>query len=531
MLTSSELDSLNDYANLYTAEQVRELDRFAIEQEGIPGILLMKRAGQAILDIALDSWPELKTARHKLIIFSGTGNNGGDGYIVAGLAKQKNIDSIIVEVSPDKVKNDAKRARDFALEQGVETVNASEWLKNTPSIDTAINKETVLVDALLGTGFKSELRPLYHQLIKKINQSGQPVISADIPSGLLADTGAVSELAIEADVTVTFIGAKLGLFTGQGRAYCGDIIFDNLDLSSDIYEDIEPTAKILDLDELLEELPQRSLTNHKGSHGHVLIVGGCLNGGLSFGGAPVMAAEAAARVGTGLVSVVTRPEHRAAINARIPEVMVCDATDIQTVNRLLDKATTIVIGPGLGTDAWGQKLLQWVLAAGKPMVVDADALNLIASTNIGKDLDLNGSLITPHPGEASRLLGRATQDVNRDRLASVRQLQQKFGCTVLLKGSGTLISSNADQSDNLKGDNRLFLCPYGNPGMGSGGMGDVLSGVIGGLMAQGMSSNQAAKLGACVHAYAADMLAEKEGLRGILATDLIAEIRRLINEF
>lgn len=514
MLNSSS-DLSSQYANLYNAEQARELDRYAIEEFGIPGIVLMKRAGQAILNEILDVWPE---SSH-LTIFCGPGNNGGDGYIVAGLAKQKNIAVSLIETSGSSASGDAELARNFAITEGAQPVDADEWLKAPDFIEGAI-----IVDALLGTGFSGELRAPYAELITHINQSGLSVVSADIPSGLSADTGAVGEPAVEADLTITFIGSKIGLFTGQGRAYSGDIVFDDLGIPADVYENVQPLAEILDFDDLLERLPQRSETNHKGSHGHVLIVGG----DLGFAGAPLMAAEAAARIGAGLVSVVTRLAHCAAINSRIPEVMVSNASDTQRFQELLSKATVIVVGPGLGMDAWGQKLLQSVLAANKPMVIDADALNMIAAGLFGSglsNLELDSSVITPHPGEASRLLGITTQEINQNRIAAVKQLQKSFGSTALLKGSGTLICSE------VCGSQQLNVCPYGNPGMGSGGMGDVLSGIIGGLMAQGMVANEAARLGACVHACAADILSESEGERGLLATDLIDEVRRLLNGF
>jgi len=516
--------------NLYSAAQVRELDRCAIEDFGIPGIVLMKRAGQAILDEILERNSDFKNGQPHITIFCGAGNNGGDGYIVAGLAKQKNIEVCLIETSGNKTRGDAQRARGFALSQNVIPVNALEWLKAPDVIDG-----TVIVDALLGTGFSGDLRKPYADLITCINQSEQSVFAADIPSGLCADTGAVVEQAVRANVTVTFIGMKLGLFTGQGRNYSGDIVFDGLKVVPDVYQLTRPKAEILGydwlMDALVDLLPERDEANHKGHHGHVVIVGG----DLGFGGAPLMAAEAAARTGAGLVSIVTRSEHRATILARRPEIMVCDAGDASAVQEVLSKATVIVVGPGLGTNAWGQKLLQSVLLTSKPMVVDADALNILASGCLNAHLSslrLQASVITPHPGEASRLLNVSTQQINQDRIAAVERLQKQFSSVVLLKGSGTLIGASIGANfKNEPDDLCLSLCPYGNPGMGSGGMGDVLSGIIGSLMAQGINPDQSAKLGACAHACAADNMVETFGERGLMATDLIDEVRRLINGF
>jgi len=492
--------------NLYSAEKVRELDHRAIQGQGIPGISLMKRAGQALFDQIFSDWPETG----HLTVFCGHGNNGGDGYVVAALAAREKMPVMLVETSPEKVQGDAERARNFALSMGVEPVTAREWLKSPVFAETSL-----IVDALLGTGFSGTLRKPFASLICLINQSGLPVVAADIPSGLHADTGYVEGEAVRADSTVTFIGNKVGLYTGQGRACSGNIYFDDLDVPADIYAGIEPLASMLDLETERANLPPRATDAHKGSNGHLLIIGG----EYGFAGAPLMAAEAAARMGAGLVSVATRPEHIAAFVSRRPEVMAFDAQSA-LFKRVLDKAGVLVVGPGLGTSAWGERLLQQALASGKPMVLDADALNLIAEYT-PRNVRLNKkSVVTPHPGEAGRLLNKTLVQINRDRMGSVSALAKRYRTTVLLKGSGTLI----------KGEAGVSLCPFGNPGMASGGMGDVLSGIIGGLMAQGLSAEQASRLGVCLHAKSADFLAELEGQRGLLATDLIDQARILLNQ-
>jgi ADP-dependent NAD(P)H-hydrate dehydratase / NAD(P)H-hydrate epimerase len=491
--------------NLYPAEQVRELDRRAIEEQKLPGITLMKRAGQAIFDHVFSVWPDI----NHLTIFCGAGNNGGDGYIVAGLAAREKIPVMLVEISADKVKGDAARARNFALELGVQPVLAEKWLKAPEFAQSSL-----IVDALLGTGFSGKLRRPFAELIHLINQSGFPVVSADIPSGLHANTGYVQDEAVYADSTVTFIGNKLGLYTGQGRACAGEIMFDDLGAPSDIYSGIEPLATKLSLAAELTALSPRRADAHKGQNGHLLIIGG----DHGYAGAPLMAAEAAARMGAGLVSVATRAEHIAALVSARPEVMAFDAQS-RRFEQILEKATTLIVGPGLGTAPWGQRLLQLALGSGKPMVLDADALNLIAQGMPKKPALNHASVITPHPGEAARLLGKKTSDINQNRIAAITALGNRYRATVLLKGSGTLI----------KGKTAMSLCPYGNPGMASGGMGDVLSGIIGGLMAQGLNAENSARLGSCLHAHAADLLAELDGQRGILATDLIDQARALLN--
>ena len=491
--------------NLYPAEQVRELDRRAIEEHKVPGITLMKRAGQAIFDHIFSKWPDT----NHLTIFCGAGNNGGDGYIVAGLAAREKIPVMLVEISAERVKGDAARARNFALELGVQPVLAEKWLKSP-----RFAQSSLIVDALLGTGFSGKLRNPFAQLIQLINQSGFPVVAADIPSGLLANTGHIQEHAVHADSTVTFIGNKLGLYTGQGRTCSGDVQFDDLDAPADIYAGVEPLATMLNLTSELSALSPRRADAHKGLNGHLLIIGG----DHGYAGAPLMTAEAAARMGAGLVSVATRAEHVAALVSARPEVMTFDAQSEQFV-RVLDKATTLVLGPGLGTSPWGQRLLQLALGSGKRMLLDADALNLIGQGMPKKPVLNHDSVMTPHPGEAARLLGQKTSEINQDRIAALNALGKRYRATVLLKGSGTLI----------KGKTATSLCPYGNPGMASGGMGDVLSGIIGGLMAQGLNAEKSARLGSCLHARAADVLAEMDGQRGILATDLIDQARALLN--
>jgi len=491
--------------NLYPAEQVRELDRRAIEEHKVPGIALMKRAGQAIFDHVFSVWPET----NHLTIFCGVGNNGGDGYIVAGLAAREKIPVMLVEVSADKAKGDAARARQFALELGVQPVLAEKWLK-APEF----SQSSLIVDALLGTGFSGKLRSPFAELIHLINQSGFPVVSADIPSGLNANTGHVQDEAVCADSTVTFIGNKLGLHTGQGRAYSGEIEFDGLGVPAEVYSGVEPLAIMLNLVTELSALSPRRADAHKGHNGHLLIIGG----DHGYAGAPLMAAEAAVRMGAGLVSVATRVEHISALVSARPEVMTFDAQSAQFA-QIMDKASILVVGPGLGTSPWGQRLLQLALNSGKPMVLDADALNLIARGMPKKPALTSASVMTPHPGEAARLLGKKSDEVNQDRIAAITALGARYRATVLLKGSGTLI----------KGQTALSLCPYGNPGMASGGMGDVLSGIIGGLMAQGLDAEKSARLGSCLHARAADLLAELDGQRGILATDLIDQARALLN--
>ena len=498
---------------LFDAKCVRELDRIAIEEKGIPGIVLMKRAGKAVFSLINSRWSDFRS----LIVFCGSGNNGGDGYVVAGLAKQAGVPVRLFEISePERVSGDARKARQFALRQGLVP-------ENFTGFDGQLEAGVVVVDALLGTGFTGEPSDEYARLIDLINNCSARktksnsirVISADIPSGLEASTGRASSHVIRADVTVSFIGQKFGAWTGAGCEYCGELMFDGLGVPEDLYAAPQAMANVLSLSEELNALPVRGALNHKGSHGHLLVIGGAPG----MGGAPLMTAVAALRTGVGLVSVATHPDHLSALLMKQPELMAHGLDSGSQIDSLLERATVIAIGPGLGTDAWAQRIMQATLASGKPLLLDADALNLLSeglfpSTAIKSDL-----IMTPHPGEASRLLGITSREVQSDRYSAISLLTEKFSGVQVLKGAGTLVQFQ----------DQLSLCSYGNPGMSSGGMGDVLTGIIAGLWAQGLQPEQAARLGVCVHSKAADLLAEKYGQRGLLAMDLIPVVRELLN--
>ena len=488
---------------LFTAKSVRELDRLAIEEQGIPGIVLMKRAGRAVLSELLDAFG----APSLLSVFCGSGNNGGDGYIVAALAAEKNIAVRCFEMG-GSLSADTALAKQFA-----EQANVSFY-----AIDKDIELDQgVVVDSLLGTGFSGDLRQPCADVIRLINESGLPVVAVDIASGLNSDTGAVHSIAVQADITLTFIGAKQGLFSGRGPAVSGEVIYDSLDVEDDIFQQVDASAELMDLHDLLEQLPEPEVDAYKTQRGHSMVVGG----DHGFGGAAIMAAEACLKVGAGMASVATRPEHVAGVLARQPEIMACGVTSGQQLEPLLEHPTVLVVGPGLGRSPWSEQLMQKAVAANLPMVIDADGLNILAEGRVVPKPDGSQWVLTPHMGEAARLLGLTVAEIQADRFSAVAQLQQKYNAVVLLKGPGTLISS--PQGAPIK------VCPYGNPAMATAGMGDILSGIIGGLMAQGLSPQLATELGCCLHSSAADLAAAEKGARGMVASDLLPYIRDLLN--
>lgn len=490
---------------LFTAQQVRELDRIAIQDRRIPGISLMKRAGRVTFETLL----EIYGPNPVVTVYCGAGNNGGDGYIVAALAAAAKLKVKVVQVADaSRLKGDARLAYELAVAEGVEMA---------PYAGSMQPKDGIIVDAMLGTGLSGDVRGDFAAAIAAINEASLPVVAVDIPSGLCADTGKVFGDAVNAEVTVTFIGLKRGLFTGRGPVFSGEVFFDDLGVPADIYPQVPSNVRISQWSHLKASIAARPADAHKGLYGHVMVIGG----DLGFGGAVSMAAEAALRTGAGLVSVATRPEHIAGINARCPEVMAVGVSSGQALEPLLDRPTVLVIGPGMGRSPWSEQILQKALSANLPMVLDADALNILSEGRIGKNADLSRSVLTPHPGEAARLLCCSSGEIQDNRFAAVRKLADLFSATALLKGAGTLITSI---------DSDIALCPHGNPGMAVGGMGDVLSGVIGAMLAQGLSPFAAAETAASLHALAGDRIAGEFGRVGMAATDLIGEFRPLLND-
>lgn len=519
-------------ASLYSSEQVRDLDRRIIEA-GTPGWTLMQRAARATYTAMAGNWPHLRS----LCVFCGKGNNGGDGFLVARLAVDRGLSVSVIQVGfnnedggsvagrcADKdvtQMTDAQRAREAYLATGARLLN---WQDNGEIAELVANADLV-VDAMLGTGMSGEPRKEFCEAIELINRYSGAVLSVDMPSGLGSDTGnRLGEQAVIADMTVTFIGLKKGQFTGEAREYTGEVVFDDLQADKQILDTHPADARLCQMASLASAVPRRQSHAFKNGSGHLLVTGG--NSGM--GGAPLLAASAAIRCGAGLVSVATKPENTAAVIASQPELMAKGITTTQDILPLVEKADALVIGPGLGQDAWAQQLLVHCLlylleTRQVPVLLDADALNLIASrpqiAQLFREYRNRYSasiVLTPHPGEACRLTGRRIAD----RFALMEVLQDSFESTIVLKGAGTLIGEAGEVS----------VCPYGNPVLATAGSGDVLSGVIGSLMAQGLDAFKAAELGVCLHAAAADLYLSEYGSRGMTAGDLPVLLAELLNE-
>ncbi len=488
---------------LYTNAQIRELEALTVSEELVSDAGLMEKAGIAAFEFLQNTWPEAT----KIAICCGSGNNGGDGFVMARLAHEAGLDVVAYTIADvTGLKGAAKVACDNAFVAGV-TVFEYQVTVNFQDRD-------IIVDSLLGSGLQGEVREDYANCIASINAAEAKVLALDVPSGINVDTGCKLGIAINADATITFIGLKQGLFTHEAGDACGEIICDDLAIPAEIFKKIEHSAELLSWEKMKPLLPRRARDSHKGDYGHVLIIGG----DYGMGGAVRMAAESAMRIGAGLVTVATRPEHVSIVSGMRPEAMCHSCCNPEDLRSLLKQVNTIVIGPGLGKTDWAKMLLETVLESELPKVLDADALNLLSQNPQPHE----HWVLTPHPGEAGRLLHCGTGDVQKNRFEAALELQHQYDGIIVLKGPGTIV----------EGPSAIpYVCPIGNPGMATGGMGDILSGMIGGLLAQGLSLEDAAEAGVYVHSKAADKAALKQGERGLLATDVLAYLPELVNPY
>ena len=483
--------------SVYSSQQARQLDTIAIEHQGIKGYELMCRAGDAAFRLITANYPSAK----RILILVGGGNNAGDGYVLARLLHNEEYQcTVIPMISPDKLKEDALLAFQEYVSQGGELGTYSNPL---PACD-------LLVDAIFGIGLDRPLEEPMLSVINQINQHPAPTLSIDIPSGLNSDSGIPMDTAVYADSTLTFIGVKSGLLTGQAADYAGKVFINNLQLDDQVFNKVRPLGSTLSDLMLKEFLPPRKASAHKNSFGHVLIIGG----NVGFPNAASMAAIAAARSGAGLISVITHPKSVDAIASSCTSLMVRGLYEPSDIGNLIHQSDVIVLGPGLGKNTWAKRFFAWAIDLNKPMVVDADALNLL-SHNPGQK---ENWVLTPHPGEAARLLGCEKNEIENNRIAAVKSLEKKYQGVIVLKGAGTLIQNHE----------YLSFCTYGNASLATGGTGDVLSGVIGGLIAQHLTPMEAANCGTTIHGKAGENIS-LHGTRGCLASDLFPEIHRLVN--
>ncbi len=474
---------------LYTLKQIREIELSAFNT--VSKEVLMKRAGEAAFSVFFSVYPDAEN----IAVFCGGGNNGGDGFVFARCAFEKGFSVSVYYLGDKSQYSDEAKASLMQLESlDIEVI---------PYDGHAALKECeVVVDALLGIGVKNNVEGIYKQAISEINASECFILSLDLPSGIDANTGKALGSAVFADVTVTFIGLKQGMLTGDAVDYCGDIYCDTLDLEPEL-ERHAITSLRLDEVDISAMLPRRLPSMHKGNFGHVLIVGG----EYGYAGAVRMAAEAALRVGAGKVSVFTRLSHHNVVLSGRPELICLPFEEPFELSKRLEQFDAIVVGPGLDDSKWSEDVIQNSLIFKGKKIIDAGALAYLAKN----DISLANTILTPHPGEAAKLLNTEVEAVQANRFNAVLDIAKKYQSITVLKGAGTIIQTLNDVP---------YVCSLGNVGMASAGMGDVLAGIMGGFCAQGTPLEDVAAVSVLLHAFSADLAVKEKGIYGLLASDL-----------
>jgi NAD(P)H-hydrate epimerase len=503
-----------------TAEEMAEMDRIAIEEVGIPGVVLMENAGRGAAEIIWRYFPELGGKR--VAVLSGGGNNGGDGFVIARHLWQQQVEvSVYCLKKLASYRGDAKINLEIIEKLGL-PVEENTGSEGIATLKEKLADADLVVDAILGTGLNAPVRGFYKKVIDLVNQLRLPVLAVDLPSGLNANSGTPMGACIEASVTATLGLPKVGQLVTPGCDFAGHLEVVDIGLPRSVTETAEPPRIWLEPNDLANLVSPRASSSHKGSFGHVLVVGGSVG----KTGAGAMAGLGAARAGAGLVTLAVPSSLHELMEIKLMEVMTepLPETAEQTVaaaalprlQTLLEGKQSLALGPGLSTQQeTSQVVLELVESSSCPIVLDADGVNGLADNLDVLSRSKAPLILTPHPGEMGRLLGRSGAEIQEERLAVVESFSKEYGVTLVLKGARSLIGSP---------EGRLAINSSGNPGLASGGTGDVLTGLIAGFLAQGLSPFDASCLGVYCHGKAADRLATRWGDRGMLATDLLVEI-------
>jgi len=505
---------------LATAAEMRELDRYAIEDVGIPGVVLMENAGRGVVAEMAHAWGPVRDRKYD--VFCGKGNNGGDGLVIARHLHNRGA-SVRAWLFSDDMKGDAGINLKAARNTGLDIRLISKGLRAETS---AMRHSDAVIDAVFGTGLAKDVEGGYRKLIEAINRNAKRVVAVDIPSGVDSDLGRVMGAAVRADMTVTFGLPKRGLYLYPGAQFAGDVRVADIGIPVTALRDAPCKAGLVTEDTVRGLIPARLPNGHKGTYGHLLI----LAGSVGKTGAAVLAARAAMRCGAGLVTVGVPESLNAVFEEKLTEAMTLPLpeTDEKTLSPdglelivdALDGKTALVLGPGISTNTDTAKLMAGLLPKLKlPTLIDADGLNIMALND-----ELGGSIkapavLTPHPGEMGRLIGMLARDVQADRPGAAVSLASEHGHTVVLKGARTLVALP---------DGTFHINPTGNAGMATAGTGDVLSGVIGSLMAQGLGTVEAARLGVYLHGLAGDKASSIKGEAGLIAGDIIESLPEII---
>jgi NAD(P)H-hydrate epimerase len=515
---------------LVTANQIQDMDRKTIESFGIPGLVLMENAGSGAFDVLLKKFINIQT--NKIAVLAGRGNNGGDGFVIARYLMEKGIHVTIFLLSlKQKVTGDAKINMTLAQKLCDRSHTCS--IIEIPDGDTLneqkghILHHDLFIDAILGTGLNSEVKGFFKDAIELINSSPKSVFSVDIPSGLHSDTGQPLGVAVKADATATFAFAKAGNILYPGNIYTGDLDVIDIGIPKFIAQEKGINLFLIEKKNIAACFCPRKFQSHKGSYGHLLVIAG------STGktGAASLCANSAMRCGTGLVTLGIAKSLNKNIESQVIEPMTHPLPEktrgflsdncLDDILNLLKGKQALALGPGLGTRKPTEKLVHRLIETSNvPLIIDADAINCIAQNTEVLKKKKAPIILTPHPGEMARLCHLTPKDIQANRLKIASKFAKTHDIILVLKGAQTIISLP---------DGRSFICPAGNPGMASGGMGDVLTGMIAGLCAQGFSPENASLAGVFIHGMCADRLARDMGAFGFVASDMVKIIPKTIH--
>lgn len=515
---------------LVKAAQMREMDLEAIKRYSIPGLILMENAGLAIVQVIMQRFLGEDAKGKKVFIIAGPGNNGGDGFVVGRhLFNKGAFVSFLITVLPEDYRGDA--AVNLKIIEDVGLPCSVLHPENMDKIASELEKADIIVDALFGTGFKGIPREPLSSLIRMVNEAEKPVVAVDLPSGMEADTGRVAGDCIRAQATVTMGMPKLGLYLDPGAQYTGEVVVGDISFPPELKSEEGGDYYLVDEKMAAEVLPERLPTSHKGDFGHVTVIGGTIG----YTGAAVLASNAALRGGAGLVTAIVPEICYPIVGVKLTEAMTFPAkgsesggfasSAVESIQQVLKRATAAAVGPGLGQEEGTAEFLEDLLKyLDIPLVLDADALNILAKkkhllTDQAFAQQRKNWVLTPHPGEMARLCETTIAAVQEDRIGTAARACRKWGVIVVLKGAHTVTAGP---------DGPIFINSTGNPGLASGGTGDVLAGLIASFLAQGLEPLKAAFCGPFVHGLAADLIAQRSGSAGMIAGDLLSEISQVI---
>ena len=510
---------------LLTSSQMRNIDKITIEERGISGLTLMERAGVAVANQVVKRY-----APSCVAVFIGKGNNGGDGSVVARILSEKGVDAVVFVVAdPSSIQGDAKTKYE-RIPEYILKINLYNEPSTVDSLPEKLASCSCVVDGLLGTGIEGEVQSLYKTVIDAINMSHKPVIAIDIPSGLQSDTGNWEGACIKADLTITMGAPKIGLYINDAYKVTGEIFIADIGFPKDLFDNPELKTNLTTHSFVSSLFPKRDRASHKGNYGHLFVI----SGSRGFTGASTLVAEAALRTGAGLVTLGIPKSLNSILEVKLTEAMTLplyetteqtlSSSSFKEIRDFAEKSKAIAIGPGLSTHSDTAKLVRKVLLEiDKPMVVDADGINSLDLKTLSQlSSKKSFTILTPHPKELSRLIKKDIKDIQADRIKTATEIAVNYKLYLVLKGFRTVVSAP---------DGTVFINDTGNPGMAKGGSGDVLTGIIGSLLAQGFTPFHSAICGVYIHGLAGDYASKELTEAAMIPTDIINYLPKVFQSF